>query len=144
MKRILFSLVAVSILCVPVSQAEARKTHQSKHRGNGEYDCSITKKPDAPKWVDARIKKEKVGNGRIDLVWEDSDRAHSVEIRYGIVGSSKYKEKSTGDDGDQKFKNLKNGTYYWFKVRGVSNCGKSGWTNAKNTSLPGKPNRYLP
>ena len=94
--------------------------------------------------MDAKFKKDKIGNGRIVLIWEDADRAHDVEIKYGAVGSSKDKVKKAGDDGDQKIKELKNGTYYWFKVRGVSNCGKSDWTNAKNTSLPGKPNRYLP
>lgn len=145
MKKLLVFVVALGFLSVPLSQAQARKSNQSDHfKNNPPYNCSVTKKPSAPQWVDAKFKKDKIGNSRILLIWEDADRAHDVEIRYGVFGSSSYKVKKTGDDGDQKIKELKNGSYYWFKIRGVSNCGKSGWTNAKNTSLPGKPNRYLP
>lgn len=80
---------------------------------------------------------------KIELIWEDADRAHDVEIKWGKVGGST-KTKKTADDGDWSFKDLKNGVAYSFKVRGISNCGKSSWTDGKNTSLPGKPNRFLP
>lgn len=73
-----------------------------------------------------------------------ADHAKDVEIKWGMVGSGKEKVKKTGDDGAQKFKDLKNGAQYWFKIRGVSNCGKSSWTSAKNMSLKGNPNIYLP
>ncbi len=120
-------LAVVTLLGLP-NFADARSSNQGKHlKNNPPYDCSVTKKPSEPKWVDQRMKKEAFGNRRIDLIWEDADRAHDVEIKWGKVGGST-KTKKTGDDGDQKFKELKNGQKYQFKVRGVSNCGKSGWT----------------
>ena len=68
-----------------------------------------------------------MGNGKIELIWEDAFRAHDVEIKWGRIGGS-MKTKKAADDGDETFKRLKNGQAYVFKLRGVSNCGKSGWT----------------
>lgn len=144
MKKFIFALVAFALL-VPAIGVQARSSNQSDHfKNNAPYDCSVTKKPAAPKWVDARAKKEKVGNHRIELIWEDADRAHDVEILWKKLGDSKWKSKKTGDDGDQTFKDLKGGQYYSFKVRGYSNCGKSSYTDAKNTTIIGKPNKFLP
>ena len=144
MNKIFFSVLAAVILFAPLSGVQARSSNQGKHlKNNPEYNCSVTKKPAAPKWVDMRMKKEKAGNSKIELIWEDADRAHDVEIKWGKVGGST-KTKKTADDGDWTFNSLKNGVAYSFKVRGVSNCGKSSWTDGKNTSLPGKPNRFLP
>lgn len=144
MNKIFFSVLVAAILFAPLSVVEARSSNQGKHlKDNPPYDCSVTKKPAAPKWVDFRTSKEKAGNKKIELIWEDADRAHDVEIKWGKVGGST-KTKKTADDGDWTFKDLKNGVAYSFKVRGVSNCGKSSWTDGKNTSLPGKPNRFLP
>lgn len=121
MKKILLAVIALIILAP--HGAEARSSNQGKHLDdNPLYDCSKTKKPSAPKWVDIRRKHEKVNNGKLELIWEDADRAHDVEIKW-TKGTKK-----TGDDGDQTFKNLKNGKAYTFKIRGISNCGKSGWT----------------
>lgn len=85
------------------------------------YDCSVTKKPETPRWVTG-IKKEKLGDKQITITWDDSKRAHDVEIR--INGDTK----KSADDSRQKIKNLKNGKMYTFQVRGVSNCGKSKWS----------------
>lgn len=127
MKKLILGLVAVALV-FPFNGVQARSaSNQGKHlKNNPAYDCSVTKKPSTPKWVDQRRKKEKVGNGKIELIWEDADRAHDVEIKWN--GGTK----KTGDDGDWTFKNLKNGKTYSFKVRGVSNCGKSGWTKTYN------------
>lgn len=85
------------------------------------YNCSTTKKPETPKWLTG-IKKEKPGDKQITITWDDSKRAHDVEIK--ING----KTKKSADDSRQKIKNLKNGKMYTFQVRGVSNCGKSKWS----------------
>lgn len=85
------------------------------------YDCSVTKKPETPKWVTG-IKKEKLGDKQITLTWDDSKRAHDVEIK--ING----KIKKSADDSREKIKKLKNGKMYTFQVRGISNCGKSKWS----------------
>lgn len=131
MKKFIFVLVALAFI-VPAASAQARSSNQSDHfKNNAPYDCSVTKKPAAPKWVDVRQKNEKVGNGKLELIWEDADRAHDVEIKWGKVGGST-KVKKAGDDGDQTFKGLKNGQHYEFKVRGISNCGKSDWTRGRN------------
>ena len=129
MKKILFGAIAAVLVFAPMDGVQARSaSNQGKHlKNNPPYDCSVTAKPSTPKWLDMRTKKEKAGNGRIDLIWEDSDRAHDIEIKWGKVGGST-KTKKTGDDGDQKFTGLKNGQKYVFKVRGYSNCGKSGWS----------------
>ena len=124
MKNLIIASLALAILILPTG-ADARSSNQGKHlKNNPPYDCAVTKKPATPKWVDQRVKKEKFGNGRIDLIWEDSDRAHEVEIKW-TKGTKK-----TGDDGDQKFTGLKKGKAYSFKVRGISNCGKSSWTKS--------------
>lgn len=89
------------------------------------YNCSATKKPETPKWVTG-IKKERLNNKAVTITWDDSKRAHEVEIRYKAGG--KWKTKTTGDDSRQEIKKLKNGKLYSFQVRGVSNCGKSKWS----------------
>lgn len=122
-------IIATLVALVFPHGVDARSSNQGKHlKNNPPYDCSITKKPSAPKWVDQRTKKEKFGNSRIDLIWEDADRAHDVEIKWSKVGGGLDNTKKTGDDGDQKFTGLKAGTWYQFKIRGYSNCGKSSWT----------------
>lgn len=88
---------------------------------NPNYNCSTTKRPETPKWITG-IKKEKLGDKQITITWDDSKRAHDVEIK--INGKTKKSE----DDSRQKIKNLKNGKVYTFQVRGVSNCGKSKWS----------------
>lgn len=85
------------------------------------YDCSVTKKPETPKWLTG-IKKEKVGDKQITITWDDSKRAHDIEIK--ING----KIKKSADDSREKIKKLKNGKMYAFQVRGISNCGKSKWS----------------
>ena len=136
MKKVLVGMMAAVVLLAPVSGVQAHgASNQGKHlKNNPLYDCSVTSKPSTPKWVDQRSKKEKVGNGKIELIWEDSDRAHDVEISWKKSGGS-WKTKKTGDDGDWTFKDLKNGQAYVFKVRGYSNCGKSGWTR-EFTAMP--------
>ncbi len=122
-------IIATLVALVFPFGVEAKSSNQGKHlKNNPPYDCSVTKKPSAPKWLDQRTKKEAIGNTRIDLIWEDADRAHDVEIKWSKVGSSLDNTRKTGDDGDQKFTGLKKGTWYQFKVRGYSNCGKSSWT----------------
>jgi len=111
----------VIILLFP-SVALARDGGGGVHfKNNPPYDCSVTKKPSTPKWLTG-IKKEKLGDKMITLTWEDSSRAHEVEIKYGS------KNKTTADDSREKIKKLKNGNKYTFRVRGISNCGKSDWS----------------
>lgn len=63
MNKIFFSVLAAVILFAPLSGVQARSSNQGKHlKENPEYNCSVTKKPAAPKWVDMRMKKEKAGN----------------------------------------------------------------------------------
>ena len=116
-------VIIISVIILTPFNVEARSSNQGKHsKNNSQYDCSKTNKPSAPKWLDQRKKNEKVGNGKIELIWEDADRAHDVEIKWS-KGT-----KRTADDGDWTFKGLKNTRTYSFKIRGVSNCGKSKWT----------------
>lgn len=115
-------IIILSLALFPLS-ASARAGGGGVHFNvNPLYDCTVTKKPSTPKWVTG-IKKEKLGDRMITLTWDDSARAHDVEIKYG-------KTKKTGDDSREKIKGLKNGKIYSFKVRGVSNCGKSGWSKS--------------
>jgi hypothetical protein len=123
MKKIIITLLLIFPLF-----AFARAGGGGVHfKNNPPYDCSITKKPSTPKWLTG-IKKEKLNDGQITLTWEDSDQAHDVEIKYT-------KTKKTGDDSREVIKGLKNGKVYTFQVRGVSNCGRSGWSK-KYKALP--------
>lgn len=100
---------------------------------NPPYNCAITKKPATPEWVWYRYtdkkhpKRDAYNNKKVDLIWEDSDRAHEVEIRFRPVGTNSWKKKTEADDARATIKKLKNGKFYEFQVRGVSNCGKSEW-----------------
>lgn len=120
---------------MPVEMTQAKSyTLQKEHvKNNVPYNCSITKKPDTPKWVWYRYpskkhpKRDAYNNGKVHLIWEDSDRAHEVEI---VIWSGSHKKKiTTADDAEVKVKKLKNGKEYRVKVRGISNCGKSGWSD---------------
>jgi hypothetical protein len=97
------------------------------------YNCAVVKKPSKPDWVWYRYpsakhpKRDAYNNRKVDLIWEDSYRAHRVEIRYRVLGTKKWKKIETADDASVTVKKLKNGVRYEFQVRGVSNCGKSGW-----------------
>lgn len=118
-----YVFVIIATLMLLPGIASARDSHQGSHRGNGAYNCSETPKPSRPKWVDQSRKKDVVGNGKIILKWEDADRAHMVDIRMNG------KIKNVADNGSYTFKGLKPGVYV-FQIRGVSNCGKSGWTKS--------------
>lgn len=114
-------LLLAIIFLLPIS-VSAKASGGGKHlKNNLPYDCSITKNPETPKWVTG-IKKEKAFDKQITITWDDSKRAHDVEIK--INGKTKKSE----DDSRQRIKNLKNGKVYTFQVRGVSNCGKSKWS----------------
>lgn len=114
-------LLILSLLLLPSAVSAKVSDGGTHYKNNSQYDCSVTKKPSTPKWVTG-IKKEKIGDRSITLTWDDSTRAHDVEIKYNG------KMKKTGDDSKEKIKKLKNGKIYSFQVRGVSNCGKSGWS----------------
>lgn len=125
------AVLVVSVLALPTQSASAY-TLQKEHRGNPTYDCSVTKKPEAPRWVWYRYpsknhkKRDAYNNGKVHLIWEDSDRAHEVDI---VLWSGSHKKKlRTADDAEVIVKNLKNNRVYKVKVRGVSNCGKSDWS----------------
>lgn len=120
-------VMALAVLLAPVHFASAKSSGGGVHfKENPPYDCSVTKKPATPKWV-VVTKKDKIGDGKLTLTWDDSARAHDVNIKYWYSGSKK-KTKDTGDDSREDFKNLKKGKLYSFTVRGYSNCGKSGWS----------------
>lgn len=124
-------VVFLSLVGVPTASA-ASYTLQKEHNGTLMYNCAVTEKPDKPKWVWYRYpdkkhpKRDAYNNGKVHLIWEDSDRAHEVDI---TIWSGKHKKKvRTADDAEVKIKGLKNGKVYKVKVRGVSNCGKSSWS----------------
>lgn len=119
MKKILIFLV-LFFPAIAFARASGGGVHSEN---NLPYDCSVTKKPETPKWITG-IKKEILNNGSITLTWDDSKKAHDIEIKYGS------KTKKTGDDSREVIKGLKNGKSYSFRVRGVSNCGKSSWSKA--------------
>lgn len=117
-------LILIALL-IPFS-ASAKSSGGGVHFDeNPLYNCSVTKKPENPKWVTG-IKKERLNNKSVTITWDDSKRAHDVEIRFKSGDS--WKTKKTGDDSRQEIKNLKNGKMYSFQVRGISNCGKSKWS----------------
>ena len=125
-----------ALLCwVPTDTVSAASYDVNSYHNDKvtKYDCTLVSKPSKPDWVWYRYptkkhpKRDAYDNGKIHLIWEDSYRAHVVEIKYRAVGSSKWKTKKTGDDAQHVFKNLKNGKFYEFKVRGISNCGKGSW-----------------
>jgi hypothetical protein len=120
------TIILILILLVP-SVSFAKTGGGGVHfKENPPYDCSVTEKPSAPKWV-VKAKKDKLGDKRVVLTWDDSKRAHDVEIQYWYSGG-KVKTKKTGDDSREKIKKLKNGKVYNFKIRGYSNCGKGKWS----------------
>lgn len=134
MKKLIILVLALGVSLSLAQGAEA-KTLQTYHKkGNKPYNCEITKAPARPKWVWYRYPDPKhptrdaYGNGKVHLIWEDSDRAHQVEIRYSRSGGKKKTEK-TADDAQAIVKGLKNGKKYTFQVRGVSNCGTGKWSN---------------
>lgn len=114
-------LIILALALFPITASAKAGGGGTHFDNNPPYDCSTTKKPATPKWVTG-IKSEKLGDKMITLTWADSNRAHDVEIKYGS------KTKKTADDSREKIKKLKNGKVYSFKVRGVSNCGKSDWS----------------
>ena len=116
-------LLAVVIALFPITVSAKNGGGGTHFDENAPYDWPATKNPGTPKWLTG-IKKEKLNDKMITLTWADSNRAHDVEIM--ING----KTKKSADDSRQKIKNLKNGKVYTFKVRGVSNCGKSGWSKS--------------
>lgn len=135
MQKIIMSVVAFSVLALPIHGVQAKVSGGGKHlKNNPPYDCSVTKKPGTPKWV-VLGKKDQVGNKKVLLTWDDSARAHDVEIKYWYTGGGK-KTKKIGDDSREEIKNLKTGKLYTFQVRGYSNCGKSGWSKELKNILP--------
>ncbi|MFZ3032278.1 MAG: fibronectin type III domain-containing protein [Candidatus Moraniibacteriota bacterium] len=127
MKNFLIAIVAVGVMMLPVHSVSARASGGGTHfKNNPPYDCSVTKKPSTPKWV-VVTKKDKIGDGKITLTWDDSKRAHDVKVKYWYAGGKK-KTDDTGDDSREDYKNLKKGKLYHFTVRGYSNCGESGWS----------------
>lgn len=127
MKIMMAVVVMFAVMLTAPEMVQAKASGGGTHFDeNPDYDCSKTKKPETPKWV-AGVKKEIPGDRMVTLTWDDSKRAHDVEIRYRKAGGS-WKTKKTGDDSREKIKYLSNGKFYIFKVRGVSNCGKSGWS----------------
>lgn len=118
----LVGILVVAVLLMPLSVSARAGGGGTHFDNNPPYDCSVTKKPATPKWLTG-IKKEKPGDKTITLTWDDSNRAHDVEIK--INGKTK---KKTADDSREKLKDLKNGKLYTFQVRGISNCGKSDWS----------------
>ena len=123
MKYLLTIAVLVFFPQVVFARAGGGGTH---FKNNPPYDCSVIKKPGTPRWVTG-IKKEKLNDSTITLTWDDSNRAHKVEV---LING---KKKTTEDDSRQRFENLKKGKVYTFKVRGISNCGKSGWSKEYKT-----------
>ena len=118
MKKLLIILIAIAV----PSSVDAKGSGGGVHfEENPLYNCSVAKKPETPHWITG-IKKEKLNDRMVTLTWDDSKRAHDVEIK--ING----KTKKSADDSREKIKNLKNGKVYSFQVRGVSNCGKSKWS----------------
>lgn len=122
MKKIILAIV---ILCFPVSAFAATK------HGDLQYNCAITKKPATPEYLTYRwkAKHDRFNNGKVKLIWEDSDRAHKVEIQYKQKGKKKWQKKTTDDNASAWIKGLTNSKDYKFRVRGISNCGKSGWSD---------------
>lgn len=113
-----YTVLFIILLFFPyISYAKGAGGGTHYYNRSENYDCSLTPKPGKIKWV-AGSKKDKKGDNVIILTWEDSYKAHNVEIY--ING----KKKKTADDAREKIKNLENGKTYSFKVRGVSNCGK--------------------
>lgn len=127
---VLFALVFTFSLA-PVAHA-GQDTHH-KRSEKEKYVCSVTGKPSKVSKV-REMREGVIGNGETRLRWNDSFRAHLVEIEYGYAGSKK-KVKKTGDDGAHTFKGLTNGRPVEYRIRGVSNCGKSAWSK-KFTRLP--------
>lgn len=127
MQKIISIVLAIAfVVAIPFHAAEAGQGTHHKRSHKEKYDCSLVGKPS--KINDVReSKKGVIGNGEIKLRWNDSFRAHLVEIEYGVVGGKK-SVKKTGDDGTQTFRSLINGKPVEFRVRGVSNCGKSSWS----------------
>lgn len=135
MKKLLLIAILAVVLVLPMQKVEAKsyKLQTEHYKNNVPYDCSVTKKPATPKWVWYRYPMPKhkdrdpANNGRVHLIWEDSDRAHDVEIR--VIGNGKKRTIETEDDAQTIIKKLKNGKFYTFQVRGVSNCGTGGWSD---------------
>lgn len=125
---ILIGIVAAVVFFMWILKAEAASAKEP-----APYNCAVTKKPSTPDYVWYKYpsakhpKRDAWNNGRVQLIWEDSFRAHEVEIRYRQVGTKKWRYKNTPDDASKWFYGLKNGVQYQFEVRGTSNCGKSKW-----------------
>lgn len=118
-------LLLIALILMPTT-AFAKGGGGGKHfKKNPPYDCSVTKKPGKIDWI-VKAKSDKVGDGVVELTWDDSDRAHKVEVKYGYNG--KFKTEETHDDSREKMRGLKKGVVYEFKMRGISNCGKSAWS----------------
>ena len=118
------------LVFAPMHSVYAKDSNQGKHDKSDEkkkYDCSVVSKPGSVKWVSQSKKKDVLRNGEVKLQWEDSFRAHVVQIEWGVVGGKK-KTKETGDDGAKTFSGLDNTKKYEFKVRGKSNCGNGKWS----------------
>lgn len=135
MKKVLLAVLALAVFALPAHGVEAKASGGGKHlKNNPPYNCSVTKKPATPKWM-VVTKKDKIGDGKVTMTWDDSARAHDVEIKYWTKGG-KVKTKKTGDDSREEIKKLSNGKLYTFKVRGYSNCGKSGWSKELKNVKP--------
>lgn len=123
--KIFLMIVIATLLVFP--QAYATRGKHDKSDEKKKYNCEVVSKPGSIKWIKQSTSKDQLRNGEIRIKWEDSFRAHVVEIEWGMVGGKK-KVKETGDDGKKTFSGLVNGKVYEFKARGKSNCGKGKWS----------------
>ena len=128
MKKIIITLLVAMAFTVPQGTSAASlgipyncEAYTHKHLAKPQKPGYITYR-----W---RPRDDKFNNGKIELIWGDSSRAHTVEIQYRKRGKqNKWKKIYTEDNAKHWIRGLKNGQEYKFRIRGVSNCGKSSWT----------------
>ena len=115
-------------------------SHQVSGYGSVKTADSVTVKviPSVP--IPLQLIDIKPRNGQVNVIWEPLPAGASVkrwEIGYGKVGRSNWLKPIRVPGGSATtgtVPNLTNGVEYRFRVRAITNRGKSEWSNIKNAT----------